>query len=139
MAGAVRQIEEDVSKVRELSEQARSGYAERLKDRIAGLLGDSSLDQARLAQEVALLATRTDTTEETTRLASHVEQFARVLESTGEAGKKLDFLCQEMLREVNTTLAKTPALGPDGLGITRLALAVKAEIEKLREQVQNVE
>lgn len=139
MATATRRIAEDVDKVRALGEQARSAYAGRLKERISTLLGDGSLDPARVAQEVALVAARSDTTEESTRLGSHVAEFAQALESSGETGKKLDFLCQEMLREVNTTLAKTPALGPDGLAITRLALAVKAEIEKLREQVQNIE
>ncbi len=135
MARATARIVEAVKGMEPLGESARAAYAARLRERVAELTGDGNLDPARVAQ----VAARSDTTEETSRLASHLEQFARVLETTGEAGKKLDFLCQEMLREVNTTLAKTPALGPDGIEITRLMLAVKAEIEKLREQVQNIE
>lgn len=128
-----------VGKIQGLGEKARASYLERLRERIRELAGDTAVEPGRLAQEAALLATRSDTTEESTRLLSHLEQFARVLDAGAEAGKKLDFLCQEMQREVNTTLAKTPALGPDGLEITRFALAVKAEIEKLKEQVQNLE
>jgi uncharacterized protein (TIGR00255 family) len=139
MSQATARIAEHVGKIQPISECARKEYAERLRERVAELAGDSTLDPGRLAQEVAQVAARSDTAEETTRLESHLDQFSRALEAGGEAGKKLDFLCQEMLREVNTTLAKTPALGPDGLEITRLVLAVKAEIEKLREQVQNIE
>ncbi len=130
---------EDVGKIQGLGEKARAGFLGRLRERIRELAADIAIEPGRLAQEAALLATRSDTTEESTRLLSHLEQFARLLDAGGEAGKKLDFLCQEMQREVNTTLAKTPALGPDGIEITRFALAVKAEIEKLKEQVQNIE
>jgi len=125
-----------------MAERARPAYAERLRARIQELVtgaGATQVDPARLAQEAALVAARSDSTEEITRLGSHLEQFRRSLEAPGEAGKTLDFLCQEMQREVNTTLAKAPALGPDGLEITRVGLGVKAEIEKLREQVQNIE
>jgi uncharacterized protein (TIGR00255 family) len=139
MKRATAQVVEDVGKVQGLGASARTAYAARLRERVDELLGSTTLDPARLAQEVAQVAARSDTAEETSRLQSHLDQFGRTLEAGGEAGKKLDFLCQEMLREVNTTLAKTPALGPDGLEITRLMLAVKAEIEKLREQVQNIE
>lgn len=130
---------ETVGRLGKLAERARPAYAARLRERIDELVGASGTDPARLAQEAALVAARSDATEEITRLASHLDQFARALEGPGEAGKTLDFLCQEMQREVNTTLAKAPALGPDGLEITRAGLGVKAEIEKLREQVQNIE
>ncbi|MDE3135960.1 MAG: YicC family protein [Acidobacteriota bacterium] len=139
MARAVARMAEMVDQLGMLGERARPAYAERLRERMRELLGTSPVDPARLAQEAALVAARSDTTEEITRLGSHMEQFSRALDGPGEAGKTLDFLCQEMQREVNTTLAKAPALGPDGLEITRLGLGVKAEIEKLREQVQNIE
>jgi uncharacterized protein (TIGR00255 family) len=139
MANGVGRMVEAVGRLGMLAEGARTAYAERLRERMSELLGTAPVDPARLAQEAALVAARSDSTEEVTRLGSHLEQFSRSLETPGEAGKTLDFLCQEMQREVNTTLAKAPALGPDGLEITRLGLGVKAEIEKLREQVQNIE
>jgi uncharacterized protein (TIGR00255 family) len=123
----------------DLGERGRQAYAARLRERIDELLAETAVDPGRLAQEAAQVASRSDATEEAARLRSHLEQFTATLHGAGEAGKKLDFLCQEMLREVNTTLAKAPALGPDGLEITRLGLEVKGEIEKLREQVQNIE
>jgi uncharacterized protein (TIGR00255 family) len=92
-----------------------------------------------LAQEAALAAERSDVSEELVRLRSHVQQFQDLLASTSEAGKKLDFLLQEMQREANTLLSKTPGNDGEGLEITRLALEIKSEIEKLREQVQNIE
>jgi uncharacterized protein (TIGR00255 family) len=137
MARAVARMVEAVGHLGMLGERAGPAYAERLRERIRELTG--TVDPARLAQEAALVAARSDTTEEITRLGSHLEQFSRALEGPAEAGKTLDFLCQEMQREVNTTLAKAPALGPDGLEITRAGLGLKAEIEKLREQVQNIE
>ena len=123
----------------ELTERSRPAYALRLKMRLEELLGTSQLDLARLAQEAALLAERADVSEELARLRSHTDQFATLVDGAGELGKKLDFLLQEMQREANTLLSKTPGLGPDGLAITELGLQVKSEIEKLREQVQNVE
>jgi uncharacterized protein (TIGR00255 family) len=139
MAQAVTRMVEEVGRLGMLGERARPAYAERLRERMSELMGMGPVDPGRLAQEAAQVAARSDTTEEIARLGSHLEQFSRALEGPGEAGKTLDFLCQEMQREVNTTLAKTPALGPDGLEITRVGLGVKAEIEKLREQVQNIE
>ncbi len=98
-----------------------------------------TLTPARLAQEAALLAERSDVREELARLRSHVEQFRKLLAGAGEAGKKLDFLLQEMQREANTLLSKTPGVESEGLAITTFALEVKSDIEKLREQAQNVE
>lgn len=86
-----------------------------------------------------MIAERSDISEELARLASHVEQFGKLLDGTGEMGKKLDFLLQEMQREANTLLSKTPGVEEDGLQITSLALEIKSEIEKLREQGQNIE
>ena len=120
-------------------EGVRPAFARRLALRLSELLNGVQLDPARLAQEAALLAERSDVSEELARLRSHVEQFQKLLAGAGEAGKKLDFLLQEMQREANTLLSKTPGVESEGLAITGLALEVKSDIEKLREQAQNVE
>ena len=122
-----------------LSERSRPVYAQRLKVRLQELLGTLPVDPIRVAQEGAILAERADVSEELARLRSHVDQFDRLIQEAGELGKKLDFLLQEMQREANTLLSKTPGLGQEGLDMTELGLRVKADIEKLREQVQNVE
>ena len=139
MSRRLARIGEHAAQIGVLAEKVRPAYARRLEGRLRELLGDTPLDPARLAQEAAVLAERGDISEELARLASHVEQFQRILARAGEAGKKLDFLLQEMQREANTMLSKTPGIEAEGLAITDLALEVKSEIEKLREQVQNVE
>jgi uncharacterized protein (TIGR00255 family) len=127
------------SEIERLAEGVRPAIARRLTERLEELLKGAQLDPARLAQEAALLAERSDVSEELARLRSHVEQFQKLLFGGGEAGKKLDFLLQEMQREANTLLSKTPGVESEGLAITGLALEVKSDIEKLREQAQNVE
>jgi uncharacterized protein (TIGR00255 family) len=114
-------------------------YAKKLEQRLKELLGETPIDPARVAQEAAIAAERSDATEELARLRSHVGQFGSLLAGAAEVGKKLDFLLQEMQREANTLLSKTPGNDAEGLEITQLALEVKSEIEKLREQVQNLE
>ena len=113
-------------------------YRERLQKRIGELLNRETqlieLDHARMAQEIAYLADRSDVSEEMVRLKSHLQQFREALNSTNETGKMLDFLLQELNREANTTLSKSTELS-----IKEAALGIKAEVEKLREQVQNVE
>ncbi|MGB8474533.1 MAG: YicC/YloC family endoribonuclease [Candidatus Acidiferrum sp.] len=126
-------------KVRELSAALRPVFARRLDARLKELLGGAGIDPSRLAQEAALLAERSDISEELDRLRSHLQQFAKLLDGAGEMGKKLDFLLQEMHREANTLLSKTPGVESEALTITGLALEIKSEIEKLREQVQNIE
>jgi uncharacterized protein (TIGR00255 family) len=128
-----------VAEVEALVEQNRPAYAQHLKTRVEELLKGGPIDPARLAQEAAVLAERADVSEEMARLRSHVEQFRDLVAGAGEIGKRLDFLLQEMQREANTLLSKTPGLGEDGLAMTECGLEIKAEIEKLREQVQNVE
>jgi uncharacterized protein (TIGR00255 family) len=125
--------------IERLAGEARPAFARRLASRLEDVLKGVQLDPTRLAQEAALLAERSDVTEELARLHSHVEQFQRLLTAGGETGKKLDFLLQEMQREANTLLSKTPGVEAEGLAITTLALEVKSDIEKLREQAQNVE
>jgi len=128
-----------VEQVRGLVETLRPSFARRLDSRLKDLLSGNSIDPARLAQEAALLAERSDISEELDRLRSHLQQFAQLLDSAGELGKKLDFLLQEMQREANTMLSKTPGVESEALAIMGIALEIKAEIEKLREQVQNIE
>jgi uncharacterized protein (TIGR00255 family) len=132
-------IGEQVEQVRRLVETLRPAFARRLAARLRELLGDAAIDPARLTQEAALLAERSDISEELDRLRSHLQQFAKLLDRAGELGKKLDFLLQEMHREANTLLSKTPGVESEALAITGIALEIKADIEKLREQVQNIE
>jgi uncharacterized protein (TIGR00255 family) len=113
-------------------------YSERLQARLQELLG-ASIDKERALQEAALLVDRSDIQEEIVRLETHVRHFLGLLDEGGEVGKKLDFLLQEMNREANTLLSKTSGLAGEALKITEAGLAMKAEIEKSREQVQNLE
>ena len=113
-------------------------YVERLQTRLQELLG-ASADRERVLQEAALLVDRSDIQEEIVRLENHVQHFLGLLDKDGEVGKKLDFLLQEMNREANTLLSKTSGLAGDALKITEAGLVMKAEIEKSREQVQNLE
>lgn len=139
MAGRLTSIVSQAARVETLAERARPAFARRLESRLKDLLGEAPIDPARLAQEAALAAERSDVSEELARLASHVHQFESVLTSGSDVGKKLDFLLQEMQREANTLLSKTPGNEAESLQITQLALEIKSEIEKLREQVQNIE
>ena len=139
MHGILSRIAARTTEIESLAESVRPAIARRLAERLDELLKGVQVDPIRLAQEAALLAERSDVSEELARLHSHVEQFRKVLAGAGEAGKKLDFLLQEMQREANTLLSKTPGVESEGLAITGLALEVKSDIEKLREQAQNVE
>src|SRR5579862_1590672 len=139
MSGRLSRITSLTVKVDTLAERARPAFAKRLQMRLKELLGEAPLDPSRLAQEAALAAQRSDISEEIARLVSHVSQFETLLSGAADVGKKLDFLLQEMQREANTLLAKTPGSDAEGLEITALALEMKSEIEKLREQVQNIE
>ncbi len=132
-------IAAQTEEVREHASTLRPAFARRLEARLKELLSGTSIEPARLAQEAALLAERSDISEELDRLRSHLQQFAKLIDGAGELGKKLDFLLQEMHREANTLLSKTPGVESEALAITGLALEIKAEIEKLREQVQNIE
>jgi uncharacterized protein (TIGR00255 family) len=111
----------------------------RLQELLGASLEKNGIDKERLMQEAALLVDRSDIQEEVVRLETHVRHFLDLLEQGGEVGKKLDFLLQEMNREANTMLSKTSGLAGDALKVTEAGLAMKAEIEKSREQVQNLE
>ena len=123
-------VEEVKKRAPELVEE----YRKRLKDNISRMLNDMELDEGRLAQEVALLAEKSEITEEIVRIGSHLGQFCQYLSADDAVGRRLDFLIQEINREVNTIGSKIS----DPL-VSRLVVEMKAELEKLREQVQNVE
>lgn len=139
MSARLRSITGLAARVEALVGRALPAFAKRLESRLKELLGEAQLDPTRLAQEAAIAAERSDVSEELSRLASHVQQFESLLAGASDVGKKLDFLLQEMQRETNTLLSKTPGNEAEGLEITQLALEIKSEIEKLREQVQNIE
>jgi uncharacterized protein (TIGR00255 family) len=138
MHGRLDEIERQVPIVEAAAGKLVDAYRGRLQKRIGEMMARDTqgveLDPARLAQEVAYLADRSDISEEITRLKSHLVQFRETLDSEGDTGKRLDFLLQELNREANTVLSKSTEMT-----IKEAALAIKAEVEKLREQVQNVE
>lgn len=113
-------------------------YQERLTQRLSTAVG-AEFNRQRLLEEVAVLVDRSDVAEELARMKTHIGHFRELVTTGGEIGKKLDFLLQEMNREANTLLSKTGGVGGKGTRITELGLAMKAEIEKAREQIQNVE
>ncbi len=109
-------------------------YSDKLRDRIANLVEDTKVDEARLAQEIAIMADRSDVTEELVRLESHIDQFRRLIDAGKAIGRRLDFLIQEMYREVNTIGSKA-----GDAFISHKVVDMKYELEKIREQVQNIE
>jgi uncharacterized protein (TIGR00255 family) len=135
-AGGLREL---VQKMEEIRTRALPAFQRRLRDRLAEMLDGAPIDPTRLAQEAAILAERSDITEELVRLKTHADQTDSLLSAEGETGKKLDFLLQEMNRETNTILSKTGGLGENGLTLTDLGLAAKAEIDRIREQALNIE
>ncbi|HKQ87610.1 MAG TPA: YicC/YloC family endoribonuclease [Candidatus Acidoferrales bacterium] len=139
MATRLAAMQKLVARMEKLAERVRPAFAKRLETRLKELLGEAPVDPTRLAQEAAIAAERSDVAEELARLRSHVQQFESLLAGASDVGKKMDFLLQEMQREANTTLSKTPGSEAEGLEMTQIGLELKSEIEKLREQVQNIE
>lgn len=147
LRGRFARLEELAKAVGQLTDRIPELYRRRLESRVQELLGNLELDRARLAQEVAWLASRSDITEELVRFRSHLEQARQLLDGPSpapgsrlaEVGKKLDFLLQELNREANTLLSKVTDVPEVGLEISRSAIEMKTEIEKLREQAQNIE
>ena len=131
-------LESCVGEVEQLRTAVLRAYLEKVQSRIQELIGQQA-DQDRILQEAAMLAERSDIQEEIVRMKSHVQHFGALLNQGGEVGKKLDFLLQEMNREANTMLSKTSGVAGEALRMTELGLSMKAEIEKSREQVQNLE
>jgi uncharacterized protein (TIGR00255 family) len=138
LRGTLDRLAAATASVAELRPEIEQRYQERLAQRLAAAVGPE-FSQQRMAEEVALLVERSDISEELARMSTHIEHFRELLNAGGEAGKKLDFLLQEMNREANTLLSKTAGVSGKGTSITELGLAMKAEIEKAREQIQNVE
>lgn len=132
------QLEGNTAEVEKLRGTVLQAHLERIRARMTELL-ESQADPDRILQEAAMLAERSDVQEEIVRLQTHIQHFRGLLEAGDDVGKKLDFLLQEMNREANTMLSKTTGLAGDAMRITALGLALKSDIEKSREQVQNVE
>lgn len=127
-------IESALFRIRELANKVVDDYREKIKKRITEYLGEVEIDQARLLNEVAFFADKADINEEISRLGSHISQFRLCLTSEEALGRKLDFLTQEMGREINTLGSKS-----NNIEITNLVLEMKNELEKLKEQIRNVE
>jgi len=132
--GRVESVISLVDKVASFAPVAVSANAARLRERIDRFMGETQIDESRLAQEVAMLADRMDITEELVRLRSHFKQFFSVISLAEPVGRKLDFLLQEINREVNTIGSKA-----NDADIAALVVEMKSELEKVREQVQNIE
>ncbi len=131
-------LETGAAEVDKLRGGMLQAHLERLRARIQELVGTQA-EPERILQEAALLAERSDIQEELVRLNTHIQHFRGLLDGGGEVGKKLDFLLQEMNREANTLLPKTTGVAGEALRITQLGLGRKTEMEKSREQVQNME
>ena len=130
----IARIEDNLKVIESNAAEITTAYRDKLQKRLAELLENISVDETRLAQEVAYLAERADISEEIARLHSHIVQLRELLGDDGEIGKKLDFLLQETNREANTILSKASELT-----ICDAAIDIKTEVEKLREQANNVE
>ena len=136
--GTLDRLADATEAIAVLCPEIEQRYQERLTQRLLAATGPE-FNRQRLLEEVAVLVERTDISEELARVHTHIGHFRELLAGGGELGKKLDFLLQEMNREANTLLSKTGGVGGKGTRITELGLAMKAEIEKAREQIQNLE
>ncbi len=136
--GTLDRLAEATAGVTELRSEIEDRYKERLAQRLANAVGPE-FNQQRVLEEVAVLVERSDVSEELERMTTHIGHFRELLNGGGETGKKLDFLLQEMNREANTLLSKTSGVSGKGTRVTELGLAMKSEIEKAREQIQNIE
>ena len=126
-------LKEIVDEIRTISESNRDVTLKRYKKKILSLVEDVSVDESRLYQEVAILSEKKDITEELVRLDSHLDLFNNYIDSSENKGKKLNFILQEMSREINTIGSKT-----DVIEISHMVVDMKDELEKIREQVQNI-
>ena len=136
--GTLDRLAETTDGVAALRPEVEQRYQERLAERLEAAVGPE-FNRQRLLEEIAVMVERSDIAEELERMATHIGHFRELLAAGGEVGKKLDFLLQEMNREANTLLSKTGGAGGKGTRITELGLAMKSEIEKAREQIQNLE
>jgi len=127
-------IRQELAKIIELEPVAVAQYRERIEERIRELIGDVAVDENRLLTETAILADKLSITEEIVRLTSHLDEFENIVASDEPVGRRLDFLMQEMNRETNTIGSKS-----NSLEIAKIVVNIKAELEKMREQLQNLE
>ncbi|HVP64622.1 MAG TPA: YicC/YloC family endoribonuclease [candidate division Zixibacteria bacterium] len=134
----LQELETNTAEVEQYRALVSKAYAEKIQQRLEELLS-TQVEMDRILQEAAMMAERSDIHEEIVRMQTHIAHFRVLLDEKGEIGKKLDFLLQEMNREANTMLSKTGGITGEGLRITELGLALKSGIEKIREQVQNIE
>ena len=132
-------IQEGVAKIAAIRSRSQEVFQARLRERLIEILRGANIEPQRLVQEAAILADRSDIGEEIARLEIHAQQLDEIVNAGGETGKKLDFLLQEMNRETNTILSKTNGIGEIGLKITEIAIAIKSDTEKVREQSLNLE
>lgn len=130
----LRKVEANLGRIEAKAPQIARAYGERLRRRIRKLIGDVALDETRILQEIAVAAERCDVSEEVVRLRSHLRQYATLVKGPEPSGRRLDFLLQEMNREVNTIGSKA-----GDAAVARWVVDLKAELEKIREQVQNIE
>jgi uncharacterized protein (TIGR00255 family) len=134
LVGHLDELDRMLGLIKQQEKKAVQGYYERLQKRVSELTQGIAVDPARLAQEVAILVDRSDISEETARLKTHLEQFRKMLQKDEAVGRALEFLLQEMNREVNTIGSKA-----NEVAISMQVVAMKSELEKIREQVQNIE
>lgn len=127
-------LDKTVGKVEQLSKASVAAYAQKIKDRVNELLNAPLANTVRLEEEIALLADRTDITEECVRFRSHLEQYREAIVSSDAVGRRLNFILQELNREANTMGSKA-----GDFGVTSQVISIKEELEKIREMVQNVE
>lgn len=135
----LQRLEKAVAEISEHRAEVSRACMDKVTARMQELLQNVKADPDRILQEAAIMAERSDVQEELARLHTHIDHFRKLLDHGGEVGKKLDFLLQEMNREANTLLSKTSGITGGALRITEIGLLMKAEIEKCREQVQNLE
>lgn len=140
LRGAMERLRAMSAEIGELRGRVRDSQVARLRLRLRELLPGAEFSEERVLTEAAMLVERSDVEEENVRLLTHVQRFLAMLDAGGEVGKRMDFLLQELNREANTMLSKTSgAVGEGGLRITEIGLEMKSEIERAREQVQNLE
>ncbi len=134
LEGKLQQMAESVDKVEERGPQIAAEYRERLEQKVRDLLDNVQIDENRLASEIVIFADKICTDEETVRLRAHIHSMLDAFHAEEDVGRKLDFIAQEMNREANTILSKA-----NDLETSDLAIGLKTEIEKVREQIQNIE
>ena len=135
----VKNIGDSVEELLTVREDTIKHFQSRLEEKLTELLDCVEVEPQRILQEAAILTDRADINEEIQRLRSHMERFAELINGDGEIGKQIDFIAQELNRETNTILSKSSALGQAGIAVSEIGVRLKGEIDKIREQAQNLE